>query len=541
MRIFLLGLVTVIACGGSGVGPVRFVNAPPVVRVDDRHDVPKKPEERIYLRTSYHFGSYYIQAVRGLSLTRERRSVGVNSFDEVPDSTWFTNRLGVRDVTPLEIERGPGQPSPELPFTIKSSKAGGRSFGFIAKDAKGQKFILKFDRKSKPEIETATDAIVGRLMWAFGYNVSADHVVYFKRSDLRLEKDAYTKTNNKKTPLTDAILDKQLEQITFEADGRIRAIASIFIEGKTIGGIARLGVRKDDPNDRIPHELRRDQRGQAPLFAWLSHSDMREDQTVDTWQEDPADKKVHYVVHYQIDFGNALDAALANQPYLGHEYDIDIEEVFASIFSIGLYRHGWETRHEVPIRGIGMYTTKTYNPGTWKPNSPGHFPLIFADRFDEFWGSKILIRFTRDQLAGAIKAGKLTDPKAVSYLLETLIDRQRMTASYWFERVNPIDEFTMDHDRVCFTDLALRHRLTTVTTRFKTKAFDVAGRELPASPEPAYADSQGHACITPVIAPGKEGYTILQVESSRGMPGTQIHLAIDPTTSKPRVIGIHRL
>src|SRR5688572_28700933 len=163
MRFVILFLV-VAACSGSQVGPVRFANQPVVLRVDDRRDVAVAPATRAYRRMSLHFDSHYIGLMRGLNLTRDRRAMGVNAFDNVPDSTWFTNRITARDVTAAEIERGPGQttPQPHMPWTIKSSKVGGRSLGLTVIDARGVTFLLKFDRKNKPEIETANDVIMTR-------------------------------------------------------------------------------------------------------------------------------------------------------------------------------------------------------------------------------------------------------------------------------------------------------------------------------------------------------------------------------------------
>ena len=37
------------------------------------------------------------------------RAVNVNTMDEVPDSSWFTNRIGVRDMPVAEIVRGPNK------------------------------------------------------------------------------------------------------------------------------------------------------------------------------------------------------------------------------------------------------------------------------------------------------------------------------------------------------------------------------------------------------------------------------------------------
>ncbi|HEU0034531.1 MAG TPA: hypothetical protein VFQ53_28100 [Kofleriaceae bacterium] len=538
--------LSIAACGhtASPVGRVRFVNEPPVWHVNDRKDVPKPPKEIPFLRYTYHFDSYYLRTVKGLQLTRHRRALGVNSLDEVPNSTWFTNRIGVRNVTPDEIREGPGPDSPDrhLPWTIKSGKFGGTAIGFICEDSRGVKFLLKFDSKNIPETETATDAIVARILWAAGYNVPADHVVYFKRGDLKVAPDAYKKDQyDRKSKLDDKFVDDQLKEVQIGSDGQIRGIASIYIPGKPLGGMPRLGVRSDDVNDRIPHELRRDQRGQAPLFAWLSHTDVKEDNSLDAYQEDPKNKNLHYVVHYLLDFGNALgtDALVTKHPYVGFRYEIDPAATATTLLSFGLQREPWEFREPAPMKGVGMFSDKLYDPGTWKPNTMAQLPVIWADRFDQYWGSKILIRFTREQLAAAIDAGRLSEPRAKAYLLDTLINRQRRTARYWFKKVNPVDEFAIDGRKLCFTDLALRHQLETIPTRFTLSLYD-ANEVAVGTPMTIAPDPRGHACATVPLADGANHYTIVRIETSRGMPATLVHIATD-AAGKARVIGIHRL
>src|SRR6185436_8619564 len=106
------------------VPAARFVNAPPVAVVNDRRDVPKQPEERKWLQILAGYDSVVQRPLdRTLELQPARRALGVNALDEVPDSTWFTNRIGVRDLSIAELLRGPLTiESPELhkPWTIKS-------------------------------------------------------------------------------------------------------------------------------------------------------------------------------------------------------------------------------------------------------------------------------------------------------------------------------------------------------------------------------------------------------------------------------------
>ncbi len=534
-------LFIVAACGSSStIGPVRFANGPTVWKVDDRHDVPKAPETTLFLRTSYYVESFYRLARRNLRLERDRRALGINALDEVPDSTWFTNR---KPVSLEDIQRGPLSETPErhLPWTIKSGKSGGLSIGFVAEDATGVKFVLKFDPDNGPEVQTAADAITARLLWAAGYNTPSDYVVYFKRGDLKVADDAHSTVGVRKVPITDADVDRLLAGMPRDPEGRIRATASIFVKGKPVGGAPRAGVRHDDPNDLIPHELRRDLRGQAAFFAWLSHTDVKEDNTLDSWEEDDADKTVHYLNHYLIDFGWALGANAAEtlDPSVDYRYVLDFKSTLISIFSLGLVRDVWEKRKPPTRRGIGVFSADDYYPGAWKPTMPSLVAILTADAVDNAWASRIIIRFTRDQIAAAVAAGRLTDPASESYLIDTLVARQRMTAAHWFKRASPLDGFTVTGAKLCFTDLAIRYELTKAPTHFTIYGYDVNGKLVATTSSDA--DKSGHACTTSLpLAPGADRYTVYRIESSRGVPAIQIYVAND-RAGAPRVIGIHRL
>ncbi|HMG55806.1 MAG TPA: hypothetical protein VK601_20040, partial [Kofleriaceae bacterium] len=98
------------------VPPVRFANAPPVLAIDDRLDVPAQPESREFYVNVYHWDALLQRRIeRGLELPRPQRALGVNALDEVPDSTWFTNRIGVRSMSLAELANGPLTiESPEL-------------------------------------------------------------------------------------------------------------------------------------------------------------------------------------------------------------------------------------------------------------------------------------------------------------------------------------------------------------------------------------------------------------------------------------------
>jgi hypothetical protein len=549
-------------CTGSARIPsVRYANQPPVAVVNDRRNIAKQPATRKHNIDLYHFDGSFVRLItRAMEVKRHQRALGVNAFDEVPDSTWFTNRIGMHDMTPDQIAAGPaavGNPEDYKPWTIKSSKVGGKSVGFIVEDSRGKKFLLKFDRIDPmlgelPEIETANQIITGKLLWAAGYNVPEDYIVYLTRDDLKIADDAEIKDwHGTVGKLDQATVDSQLAQIVQGKDGRIRGLASLYVDGKPIGGHAGEGRRKDDPNDRIDHELRRDLRGAYALFEWLDHTDVKEDNTLDAYVEDPGNKDHHYIKHYLIDFGGSLGGAtvFSKNPRLGYQYAVDFPAMFGNLITLGLGPKPWKHRKQPAIRGIGMYDAK-YDPEHWKPETPSYIPFRTADRFDKFWAAKIMMKFTRADLEAVVKSAKFSDPRATKYMVDTLIKRQRLTARHWFLRVNPLDRFDIGTGgTLCFDDLLLTYKLAGKLgpTRYMVRVFDHNGNRVVADDQVIAADSAGTTCTAPIeLSRSEDGYTVVRIQTSRvakrgTIKGTTfVHLARDPRSHEARVIGIWR-
>jgi hypothetical protein len=556
MRSLPIFALVLLSCDPPAVPPARFANAPPVQVVDDRKDVPVAPKPRIFLQDVAFFqGSISSFITRAMTLPRPRRAQGVNALDEVPDSTWFTNRIGVRDVPPDEIERGPLTiDSPELhfPWTVQSTKVGGTSFGLIATDARGVKYLVKFDtRGMPPEVETGTHVIVNRLLWAAGFNVPEDQVVYLREEDLQLAPDAAARDLEGRAlhKLDAGLLHQDLVQnVTIEPDGRIRAMASRWIDGTVLGGHRRKGVRADDPNDKIPHELRRDLRGAFSIYEWLDHVDVDESNFVDAWQPDPANPQCHYVRHYVIDFGKSLGAMASFDHDLrrGYTYVLDLPDMGLQLLTLGMLDRPGDHRQAPPIRGVAAtFEAKTFDPAGWKFDNPGYLPLYTADQFDKYWGAKIVARFTRDQIAAAVRTARFSDPAADQYITDTLVQRQQKIVAHWFGRVNPLDGFAIaEGNQLCLDDLAVAHGLVEPrATTYKVTRWNRVAQRLPG--ELAVIATGARTCVGPIALDGpitSDGYTIFRVDTVRsGYGGTTfVHVARDPSTHVPRVIGIWR-
>jgi hypothetical protein len=552
--------ILVAACGASQgpAGAVRFRNASPVWLVNDRKPVAKAPRRRDFNRLLYNTDGYIVRAAtRAMEVRRSRRALDVNSLDEVPDSTWFTNRIGVRDLTLAELRAGPtteASPIDHRPWTITGAKVGGKAVGFVFADTRGYRYLLKFDMKEAPEMETGAHVIANRIFSAIGYNVPQDYLAKIRREDLVIAPDATKKASRgRKVPLTAEDVDRALATVAVDDDGGIRALVSRFVPGEPLGGYPMEGTRPDDPNDLIPHQRRRSIRGQYAIFAWLNHADIKEDNTLDAYVADPAHPDRHHVLHYLVDFGIAFggNGRLKHRRTVGHTYLIDVGRALPALLGLGLWRRPWEKVDAPAYRGVGLYEAASYDPGAWRANTR-YWPLEDKDRFDAFWGAKLLIRFTRDQLAAIVDEARYSDPRAARYMVDTLVARQKKTARYWFARVAPLDRFAVEREgrgaglRVCFDDLMLTYSLASVAagTRYDIEAFDQAGRSTTAARVIA-PDRTGRTCVADIV-PGTadDGYTIVRFtlrRSARGraLPPVLLHLARDAAGTH-RVIGLRR-
>jgi hypothetical protein len=546
---FLLAMAAASSCTAADPPP-RFANQPVVWTVDDRRDVRVKPRTTPNLLDyDFYDRSFERPLTRVFEVQPPRRARAVNALDEVPDSTWFTNRIGLRDITPDEMRTGPVQgDSPEafLPWTVHSSKFGGASQGLIITDARGTKYLLKFESPRFPEVESGADVITNRLLWACGYHVPEDMVVFFRPEDLRLAPDATVKNMAGEThyALGPAELAAELAKLTPAPDGRYRAVASRWLAGTSLGGSPTEGVREDDPNDRVPHELRRDLRGQYPIFAWLDYADLPQSNTLDMLVADSRDPRRHYVEHYRIDFDSSLGAIAMVMGDLrqGYAYSFDWTETAEQLVKVGFGDRPWQSSHAPPLRGVAAtFTAQRFDPGAWKPNIP-YAPFDAADPFDMFWGAKLVARFTRAQIHAAVEAAHYSDPRTVEYITDTLVARQRAVVAYWFQRVSAVDHFSTSSNGFCFEDLGITHGVTSAhATTYTLITRDRDGHPMGQVRIPA--EASGTTCTTLLMVnAGTDDYTIVQILALR--PGfarsTYVHVARDPATHAPRVIGIWR-
>jgi hypothetical protein len=238
-----------------------------------------------------------------------RRALNVNTVDEVPDSSWFTNRVLARPLTAADIARGPDQTDGPAagPWTVVSGKSDGITPGFTIRDAAGVVWFVKFDPLTNPEMATGAEMIATKLFWALGYHVPENHLAIIDRARLVVSPDA-TARDQQGLPvrLTEAAVDRLMRLAARRADGRYRVIISRAVDGRPLGPFRYHGTRPDDPNDIYPHEHHRELRGLRAAAAWLNHDDSRSINSLDTVVESGGRARVR---HHLIDFGSTLAPA----------------------------------------------------------------------------------------------------------------------------------------------------------------------------------------------------------------------------------------
>lgn len=371
------------------------------------------------------------------------RAKNLNSVDEVPNSSWFTNRAGILPLTPADVDRGPDTTDGPAPgaWTITASKSDGVTPGFTVTDAKGQRWFLKFDPPGYRGMSTGTEVTVTKLMWALGYHVPENHITYLRRDQLVLGNSAkFTPVGGTRRAMRVSDIDALLERANREQDGSYRVVASKSLPGKPIGRISFTGTRPDDPNDIVAHDDRRELRGYGVFAAWLNHVDAKAINTLDTLIDDEGGA---YVRHNLVDFGSALGSGGVGpaDPWAGSEYLVESRQVGRQIVGFGFSYPKWHTAafYEAPSIGRFPRNNASFNPELWKPRVPNP-AFVQARADDKFWAARKVVAMSTDLIRAAVRAGQFGDPAAEEFLIRALAERRDAIGRAYLTGINPIAE-----------------------------------------------------------------------------------------------------
>jgi hypothetical protein len=392
-----------------------------------------------------------------------QHALNVNTLDEVPNSSWFTNRIGVRQMSVREMIRGDNKFDPVEArewdtWTVVDGK-GPHGFqpGFRAERPgdPGQVYQLEVDPKDHPRLATGAEFIGSLIYHALGYFVEDVYVLKVHPRNIRISEKARIRDGSGRRRFTKRDLDNILSVAARDAEGRVYMSATRY-DGKDLGHFEYHGTRSDDPNDIYPHEHRRELRANRVFAAWLAHDDSR---ALNTRNVRVVDGGRTYIRHHIRDFGAILGSSTRfSDPWTSnHEYYIEGGSSLKRLLTFGFMTPAYlrvNTPKDLPP-SVGRFESNTFDPDAWKPNYPNAaFSNMQAD--DAFWGARLVSRFSDEAIRAIVENAGYDDPKAVDDLTRTLIRRRDIIARDWLNGVNPIVDVVLDQSgRLTFTNAAV--------------------------------------------------------------------------------------
>jgi hypothetical protein len=367
------------------------------------------------------------------------RAQNINTIDEVPDSSWFSNRIGTRELPIDEILRGPntGRPPAPAKWVITREKSSGYSPGFTAEDANGETWFISFDPPGNPEGATAAVVIANRIFWALGYNQVETFITVVDPATLTISPEATKRRpSGARTAFARADLEEVLERAARNADGTYRVAAARLLPGKILGGFRYEGTRPDDPNDIVPHEHRRELRALRVFGACTNLTDMKAGNTLDTLM---TENGRDVVKHYLQDVGSTFGMG-ANGPHdwdEGWEYFYQGDTTRKRLLTFGFALSPWQAARYPDFDSVGRFEGDWFDPVTWKPHTPTTaYMEMRAD--DAFWAARRVMAFRDDLIRAIVKTGQFTDAAAEQYLADVLIKRRDKIGRAYLTAINPV-------------------------------------------------------------------------------------------------------
>jgi hypothetical protein len=480
------------------------------------------------------------RASRALSLDLAGEAANVNSFDEVPDSAWFDNRLGAHPMTIEAIASGACKREDSLQdaegrqWTIDKGKDNGASLGFrVDVPGKGL-YALKADTKDQPERNSAASVIGAALYQAAGFTTSCEQIVYVERSQLILKPGLKVVSYGTHYDFDEKALQKVLAESTRRGE-LSRMQASKWLPGYTLGPFRFEGTRADDPNDIIRHEDRRELRGSRLLAAWMGHWDSKEQNTMDLWMaKDPKQPRSSpgYVRHCILDTSDALGQYMdPGQTRSGHAYQLDFAEMGRDFLTFGVHERPWDRARLTPgHERFGYFSARDFDAERWVGAYPNPAFLRMTER-DGAWMARIIARFTPEAVRAIVESGQFSQPGDTAYLTEILIARQHAILARYLSRLSPIADVRREPDhRICAVDLA---RLRTVfpAARFHYEAVEEIGGNTIALPVTTGAD--GAVCVAPP--------SLARDDHADDAPGRRVTIRVRNGIAGPLVIHAYDL
>ena len=409
---------------------------------------------------------------RALSIQVSGEAANATSLDEVADSAWFDNRIGVTPLSDAQRTLGACTPEDLLPdevadgeWIVDHGKENGSTLGFrITVPGKGM-YMLKADDTGIPERASAASVIGAALYNAVGFSTTCEQVVVIRRAQLTLLPGLATVSNaGISVPFDAAALDKVLKSST-QIGKRTRMQASKWLPGSAARPVPIRSARARRRPQRCDRARGSSRAARQPAVGGLDESLGRARAELDgsLWLAQRF-QEAHAVVarlraslhprHERRD--RRRDGYVGRDEFAsGHAYIVSLADIAIDFVTLGAIERPWDRARPEPHREkFGLFSVRDFDPEHWKGMYPNPAMLRMTER-DGAWMARIIARFTADDLHALAAMGRFADPLDADYLAEVLRERQHELLARYLTRLSPIaDVHTVATDQLCAVDLA---------------------------------------------------------------------------------------
>ena len=391
------------------------------------------------------------------------RAMNINTIDEVPDSSWFVNRILARPVSIEEATQGwlPGTGPAPGTWVVTRAKEAGASPGFTIEDANQVTWFVSFDARGYPESATGSILVANKIFWTLGYWQIENYLISLRPDQLVIGESAIVRPpSGELRPMRRSDIEDVLARSEPGPDGTYRAVAARAVPGRPLGGFRYYDTRPDDPNDVIQHEHRRELRALKVFGAWTNLVDMKAGNTLDTLVT--VDGRA-VVRHYLQDVGSTFGTgALGPLEYdEGWEHLVQGDTALKRLITLGFFIQPWQTVSYTENRTIGRFEGTVFDPTAWKPRAP-NAAFLRARSDDTFWAARRVMAFSDEMIRAAARTGRYSDPKAEQLLGDVLIQRRDAIGRAYLTAVNPLVNFALTAGgELTFENAAVRAGMAT--------------------------------------------------------------------------------
>lgn len=411
---FIAALAALVASTTAGCGryvPALFADRPAVTVVRDDKPIPipsrtsfdeREQISDIYLRRPL------FDVVRPLDFPT---GGDVNALDEVPPSSWYEPQQPV--LSP------PGVTPPAPPLLVLDEKGTIADDALVVRDARGLRYELLVDPPEQSGLRTGAEVIGGYLIRGLGLRAPRSWIVTLPDSIFTTDGDKSRERLSSWVKTSAALVE-----------GGRRVSATLWPGGVDVGVTSDYSVRRDDPNDKVPHRDRRTLRAMRIFAHWIGWNSFGVRTTRDVYVGKPGEG---HLLHYFVGMSQTLGTRDVQPEAI---YDEEAGSIGWKLLTLGLARSAVQPARQAPFPSIGYFPAEL-EPGTFDVNPP-YSPFVRMQPADEYWAAKRLLDIPNEVFRMGVPAANLL-PAAGDSLVDALQQRRQLLVAHAMIGVTPVD------------------------------------------------------------------------------------------------------